>query len=145
MCFLCTNQYTPIGGWKEDRPPSHRYCTCAIDAHRHRHKRVPTVGWLVIPHLRRHLTEKTTGIVHYGLIGIILSWAKLPPYTTLSISRSSAHNVSLRTTDPFPRMLSPDLCSISETTSLCTTKYTERRWTPLALTTPWTHHLRRLH
>ena len=136
MCFLCVSQHTPIGGWKEpDRPPSYRYCACPIDTYGHRHKRVSSVGWLIVPYLRRHLTQNITGIVHYGLLGIILDWSELPPYTIYSSSsRSSAHSVSLRTTVSFPRMLSPDLCSISETTSLCTTKYTERRWTPLALT-----------
>ena len=81
MCFLCTTQHTPIGGWKEDRPPSHRYCACPIDTHGHRHKRVFSVGWLMVPYLRRHLTHSITGIVHYGLLGIILDWSELPPYT----------------------------------------------------------------
>ena len=39
------------------------------------------VGWLIVPYLRRHLTHKITGIVHYGLLGIILGWSALPPYT----------------------------------------------------------------
>ena len=62
-----------------------------------------------------------------------------------SIYRSSLDSLSLRTKVSSPRMLSPDLCPISEATSLCATQYTKRRWTPLALTTPWTHHRRRLH
>ena len=62
-----------------------------------------------------------------------------------SISRSSPDSVSLRTKVSSPRMLSPNLCPISEATSLCATQYTKRRWTHLALTTSWTHHRRRLH
>ena len=62
-----------------------------------------------------------------------------------SISRSSPYSVSLRTKISSSRMLSPNICPISEATSLRATQYTKRRWTPLALTTPWTHHRRRLH
>ena len=82
MCFLCVLQHTPIGGWKEpDRPPSYRYCDCPLNTHGYRHTRVSSVGWLIVPYLRRHLTHRITGVVHYGLLGIILDWSALPPYT----------------------------------------------------------------
>ena len=82
MCYLCVSQYTPIGGWKEpDRPPSHRYCDCPLDTHGHRHMLISSTGWVIVPYLRRHLTHTSTGIVHYGLLGIILGWCELPPYT----------------------------------------------------------------
>ena len=81
MCFLCS-QFTPVGGWPEpDRPPSHRYCSCPIDTYKHRQMLVSSVGWLVVPYLIRYLTHSNTGIVHYGLLGIILEWSALPPYT----------------------------------------------------------------
>ena len=142
MCFLCVLQHTPIGGWKEpDRPPSHRYCTCALDAHQHR--QVRTVGWLIIPHLKKHLIGKTTGIVYYGLIGIILSWAKLPPYT---IHRFPGR---IRIVYRYGRRFHFQGCCIQIYAPFRKhTHYVRRsirrdaghRWN-----TPWTHHLRRLH
>ena len=119
--------------------PSH--CTCAIDAYRH--KLVPTVGWLIIPHLKRHLIEKTTGIVHYGLIGIILSWAKLPPYT---IHRFPGQ---VRIVYQYGRRFHLQGCCKHVYAPFRTKEdYVRRsirknagyRWN-----TPWTHHLRRLY
>ena len=83
MCFLCDHQYTPIGGWDtdhqnhdDDRPFSHRYCSCAVNSRPH--PWVPTAGWLMIPHLKKQLTSN--GRTYYGLISLILAWAKLSPY-----------------------------------------------------------------
>ena len=82
MCFLCDDHHTPIGGWPlPDRPPSYRYCKCRIGDHGYKYTRVSSVGWLIVPHMKRHLTHTITGIVHYGLLGIILDWCSLPPYT----------------------------------------------------------------
>jgi len=82
MCFMCTAQYTPIGGWMEpDRPPNYRYCGCRLGTHRYRHTRVSSAGWVLVPYLVRQLTHRPTGIVHYGLLGIILDLSALPPYT----------------------------------------------------------------
>ena len=83
MCFLCNHQYTPIGGWDtdhqnhdDDRPFSHRYCSCAVNSRPH--PWVPTAGWLIIPHLKKQFTSN--GRTYDGLISLILSWAKLSPY-----------------------------------------------------------------
>ena len=83
MCFLCDNQYIPVGGWDndhqnhdDDRPFSHWHCPCAVNSRPH--KRVPTAGWLIIPHLKKHLKDNRR--TYYGLISLILSWAKLSPY-----------------------------------------------------------------
>ena len=82
MCFLCDDQHTPIGGWPDpDRPASYRYCTCPVNTHGYKHRRVSSVGWLIIPHMKRHLTNTSTGNVYYGLLGIIIDWCALPPYT----------------------------------------------------------------
>ena len=79
MCFLCICQHTPIGGWQEpDRPPSYRYCNCPFNVHEYRHRRVYSVGWVIVPYFRRHLTHKSTGVIHYGLLRIILDWSALP-------------------------------------------------------------------
>ena len=82
MCYLCASQHTPIGGWKEpDRPPDYRHCDCPLNTHGDRHTLISSTGWVIVPYLRRHLTHQSTGIVHYGLLGIILDWSALPPYT----------------------------------------------------------------
>ena len=101
MCYLCVNQYTPVGGWTEpDRPPSYRYCNCLINAHGYRHRRVPSVGWLMVPYLRRHLTHRSTGTIHYGLLGIILEWCALPLFLpTLFIECQVAYASSIVTDD----------------------------------------------
>ena len=79
MCFLCVSQYTPIDGWEDERPSGYRHCTCVVNSLTH--KRVPTVRWLIVPHLKKQLKGKTNGTIHNVLIGLILSWSKLPPYT----------------------------------------------------------------
>mgnify|MGYP007008031854 FL=1 len=144
MCYLCNNQHTPIGGWTEpDRPPSYRYCNCLVNTHGYKHKRVPSVGWLMVPYLKRHFTHRNTGTIHYGLLGIILEWCALPPYTI--------HRVPGRVRIIYRngRRFHIQGCCIQIYAPFKTQpKYVRRsirrgaghRWM-----TPWTHHLRRLH
>ena len=144
MCYLCVDQHTPIGGWTEpDRPPSYRYCNCLVNTHGYKHRRVPSVGWLMVPYLRRHLTHGSTGTIHYGLLGIILEWCALPPYTI--------HRVPGRVRIVYRngRRFHIQGCCIQIYAPFRTQpKYVRRsirggarhRWM-----IPWTHHLRRLH
>ena len=140
MCFLCDNQYTPIGGWEGERPASYRHCTCAVNSRTH--KRVPTAGWLIIPHLKKHLKGKTTGTVHYGLIGLILSWSKLSPYTIRRFPgqvrivyrcgrRFHLQGCCIQVYAPFRKQQHYARRSIRKDAGY--------RWK-----TAWTHHLRRL-
>ena len=142
MCYLCVNQHTPIGGWTEpDRPPSYRYCNCRIGNHGYRHTRVPSVGWLIIPHMKRHLTHSTTSTVHYGLLGIILDWCSLPSYTIYRAPggirivyrngrRFHLQGCCIHIYAPFKRQHRYVRRSIRRGAG--------HRWM-----TPWTHHLRR--
>ena len=134
MCFLCNHQYTPIGGWDtdhqnhdDDRPFSHRYCSCAVNSRPH--PWVPTAGWLIIPHLKKQFTNN--GRTYDGLISLILSWAKLSPYVMRRFPGRVRIVYRLGPTPSHTRMLSTLLLALPNQDDICTTKHTERRGTPL--------------
>ena len=49
---------------------------------------------ILVPYLRRHLTHRSTGTIHYGLLGIILEWCALPSIHYPSSVRSRTHRLS---------------------------------------------------
>ena len=65
MCFICTGQYTPVGGWIDDRPEEYRHYICVFNAPRYR--RVATVKLLIISHLQKQLIG-IHGKVHHGYL-----------------------------------------------------------------------------
>ena len=76
LLFACRRFQYVTKNHDDDRPFSHRYCSCAVNSRPH--PWVPSAGWLIIPHLKKQLTSN--GLTYYGLISLILAWAKLSPY-----------------------------------------------------------------
>ena len=145
MYLVCIATYA---NWRLERtrPTSELSLLCVS----HRYIRIQTQASFLGGVANGSVSKKTSHAQYHRHCPLWLAWdhSRLVRTSSLhysSSSRSSAHSVSLRTTVSFPRILYPDRCSVSETTSLRATQYTKRFWTPLALTTLWTHHRRRLH
>ena len=120
--------------WLEGRAPSKLSLLCVS----HRYPRTHTQASFLGGVARGSVSNTTSYTKDHRHCPIWLAWdhSRLVRTSSLhysSSSRSSAHSVSLRTTVSLPRMLYPDLCSVSETTPLCATQYTKRFWRPLVV------------